>query len=286
MAGSPERPSNQPPTRIEENKNIGNYYLTKLLKNHRPTEHYDWGRFKDFNDLISSRAKVKIPPLLIDQLQLEEMRWQPIGNPPSALLIGRHPNEDESWLMTDIDQSNATIEIVSRTERIKLPGLISRDIPTPVLLRIAGVDKEQCRIIAATYNLEDQNRLTELNVSIPAAEPLEYEEDLDTRMYRIYPTEIVEPYKYAAGLITPAMYKTLNDALLNRFVNDIDNQFPHSRVLKFEFGKNNSNSVFERLGYYEERRAKVVTVGLSEKATERTSMNPWKISVPEFLIKV
>lgn len=284
MAGLSERPSNQPLSQIEENKNIGNFYLTKLLKNYRPTERFDWGSFEDMNYLLSLKAKTKIPPLLIDQLQLEDMGWQPIGDPPSTLLIGRHPNDDESCLMTDINQANATIEIVSRTERIKLPGLISRDIPTPALLRVAGVDKEQSRIIAATYNLEDQNRLIELNVSIPAAEPLEYEEDLDTRMYRIYPTDIADPYE-TAGVITPAMYKTLNDVLLDRFVNDISNQFPHSRVLKFEFGKNDSNSVFERLGYYEERRARVVTVGLSEKATERTNMDPWQISVPEFLIK-
>lgn len=265
MASSPERPISQPLTKDAKDR-LGNFQHSLLRKNHVPTEAKDWGTFEIINGYLNFLHTPSIPSTWSEQFNLQSLKWRNVSGHAllPRLLIGKSFGGNSET--TEIDSASSTIEI---SQRIELVDGIAKIIPFH--LRIAGVDKEQNRIVAVTYELGgDSNRLAELNVSVPQDEY----EDLKKNLSAIYvaktlasiPTSKDNPYR-TAGLITEAMRRKTH----------------HDNVLKLKF--NNGSSVFEPLGYSIEREGEIVTVGIREDVAKARDLTPWKISVPAALPK-
>lgn len=267
MAVSPERHTNQPLS-VKAKDAIGKSNLIELLK--RPIV---GNRLREpFCAIHRSSVQgsnVEIPTALISQLGLESLDWTQLHNnlallALTALYIGKPREILQSMMVTpNTDETLATIEIARRVDLDK--GF--EDV-VPFFLRIAGVDKEQNRIIAATYDLTDSNRLVKLNVSVPNDEYGDLTKDLPAihrdETTASIPTNKDNPYE-TAGLITEVMCGKVhqNNVLILRF--------------------DNGNSIVEPLGYFIERGDEIVTVGLREDAAKARDLKSWKISVPAAL---
>ncbi|MBF8249467.1 MAG: hypothetical protein HW400_68 [Candidatus Levybacteria bacterium] len=260
----------------ERNRRIGNYNLSVLLKN--PPEEQPTAKFDFIALTTQGLAYSRLPSLLTKQLELESLTWTAKGlatNSLAILLIGKR-NIDSSVMTNNVDDANATIEIA---RRMKFIGKIA--IPAPIFLRISGIDKEQNRIVAATYDLEDNNRLTEINVSVPYDEYIDHLKD-STKLSDIreiiatIPTNMGDLYA-TAGLITQAMRNELVTA---------KNKFPHNQALIIKLDKD--YLISQKLvdaGYYVERKDRAVAIGLKEQAGKIKGLPHWKISLPSILPK-
>lgn len=271
---------------------LGNYNLKNLLgalQEGKAKEDWDpcWGsinsdlglHFSFAENQLRTNVGIEIPSLLSDNLGFDKLEWQikKINrfNNSSTLLLGFSP-EDKGEI--SINQALATIDIEQRSIAGEEDGF-GHNAYEPFHFGITGINREQNRIIAAKYDLGNNNRLTELNVSISQEEYLHLlieSSKLDNvkKVTARIPTNIDEPYK-TAGLITKAMY--------NALITD-NNPFHHEYVLIFKFNK--SNPIFKEAGYYAARKAEIVTVALKEEATKENDFSPCKISVPEALPKV
>lgn len=123
---SPERKANQPLTREERNRAIGNYYLSLLLK--IEPRFNDKRSFSLAHKAIAYGANhASIPPALVSQLGLEDLEWTWCGagrlNSSPILRIGRPP-EDGS-MTTNADRATATIEVARRVDLSKGAGILS-----------------------------------------------------------------------------------------------------------------------------------------------------------------
>jgi len=284
MAGFIERPKIQPPTAEARNRAIGNYYLSLLLK--RAPELNDKRPFSLAHRAIISDANLaSIPPSLINQLGLEDLEWTWCGaghmNSLPILRIGR-PIED-GYMTTDVNKATATIEVARRID-------LSQDTENivPFTMRFGGVIKddknpENNRAVALSYDLENGNRLTEVNVSISGSEFIAYAEKLSRKetseVIVGIPTDINQPYE-TAGLITEGMYNKINEPSV-RFAIANGHGFDYAAI--FKIGKN--SSIIKKAGYYEERQDGIVTVGLKKEIADKEGLLAWKFSVPEFLQK-
>ncbi len=273
---------------------IGSFYLSNLLEADGTGK---WPIFLDSIDrFIAQKSHVRIPIALASKLELGLLDWGVFPSDenlhraePSLplLFVGRparkRPMDD------DFERACATIEIARRIDFGKNPK------ETPFALRIAGVTKEG-RIVAATYDLEDNNRLAELNVSMPFKEcPPHLNDYWDTdqnlRPKLVAPLlDRLHPYA-AAGLITQRMCE---------IVRTMDPKYyPHTNALVFQLtqskisiGKPLDGLDIRRLaeqavklGYFAERTVGIVTVGLTGEAAQQRGIAPWEISLPASLSK-
>lgn len=293
MAGIPERPTNQPLTR-EAKDRIGPFYSSLVCK--APSEIQVAHSLVDALFSVRSLTGVKIPSKLTEQLGLENFSWVYKGwreGSPVVILMGKEITVHSFYLERNkIEDALATIEIAGKMEIVN--GIKKR---VPFYLRVAGIDKEQNRIVAATYDLEDQNRLTELNVSMPLNECPNYlTNDWDTgfnlrpQLVKPIPSQTDNSYD-TAGLITKSMCE---------MVETIDPKgSPHKAALIFQLNpidinrglilrpedKLRLNAQCDELGYYAKREKGMVIVGLETNAAKSRGINHWEISVPEFLQK-
>jgi len=288
MAGSPERPTNQPLTRGARDK-IGSFYSSKqaLDKEGKRLEFPMVRILHDFGEakiIIENRASVLLPSSteisLTRNFDFHRLQWQIINNSDMSLFMAGKAAQNDR---VEINRSLGIIEITYRPNTAQGKGN-EQFIPSD--LRISGVNREQNRIVVATYDLEDNNRLVELNVSVPDFECLEVMKDLSaddiSRVIASIPSDIKKPYK-TAGLITEGMHGALNRSLVPSATAG-DNESPHSHVLVFKFG--GDNSILKKAGYFKiEGNNNIVAVGLERKAASAKDLRPWMVTVPGILLK-
>jgi hypothetical protein len=287
MAGLHEIPSNQlQPLTTEEKDRMGNSNLTAKLKEYKQSRLPLPPNPLIASIIVKNEAGIIIPTTLANQLELESTlsRWAIVGHreAPSVLLVGKNLEKDD-WI--NINEAHTTIEIENRSIIL---GPYSRRY-TPFYLRIAGVDKEQNRIIAATYDLAEKNRLIKTNISIPYAE-------IDNKFHELtnpMPKDGNSSY-FTAGLITSAMSWSV-------WTSKEKPSTRHERFLGLEFDENfnirlerpdtqnyyseEDYSLFDKMGYFTRRKGGIFTVGLTKEGAGRRKVDPWEISVPEFLQK-
>lgn len=234
------------------------------------------------NECIASFAGgVKIPASLSERLDLQSLKWHTLSTNLCRLIIGKPLKGND---ITNIDDAVATIEI-SRTMDSE------QNKPVSYRLRIAGIDKNQ-GIVAATWDMIEDNRIVELSISIPINESLEILKTLDfnnataEKLVTSAITKFDKPYE-AAGLITKAMHK-LNNSNIKE---DPNGTCFHDRVLTFRFeGDNSENAdsmlLLEKCGYYFKNENGVLEVGLGSEEANSKNLKPWKFSVPAFLEKL
>lgn len=276
MAVSPERQTNQPLTR-EAKDRIGAFNLMSLLKANekriRVPEYLQYENFDAVAREVTNNILVLLPTSLTETFGFSSnLKWHIAEQSVmSSIVIGSKSGGPK------IQDALTVIETSRRSDLRTEPS--KRFLPS--YLRIAGVHKEQNRIVAATYDLEDQNRLLELSVSIPEFEHLETIKHLSPyeiiKIITAIPTDVNYPYN-TAGLITSSMRETVNRLEFNR------NESPHSTTLIFEFGKN--NSILKKAGYFQlEGNENIMAVGLKKEVADAKDLHHWMITVPRFLPK-
>jgi len=314
-----EVPSNQVLTEARA-KNIGSFYLTSLLRTlQEGKEKADWDphwgsinsdlsdHFLFINNKLRNIVNIEIPPLLAEALGFSELKWQvkkeSVNSHLSTLLLGHEPEIDGK---VSIDQALATMEITQRT--IAGEKDYFGQVYEPLFLRVAG------KGIAATYNLTDNNRLTELNIFLPIDESINLSETRfrDREMYRHFnivdnlmttlPTDTDRPYE-TAGLITGKMCKK-DIEMIPKLSPVYGNYKPEAIVVRFPrhdytvMGKPRNPSMKDNLlmltrdlGYYAtEEKGPInndvrISVGLKESVAQKRELLSWRISVPKFLPK-
>lgn len=280
MAGTQERT-------VVNAKDIGSWYLNKLIEN-APTQP-PHATFEGIEHTIPFGAGVEIHPVLKEMLALDNLSWKVLGiNPMSALFIGGNfDNERE----VDVNHALATIDLA---RRIDLSD--GKEKPIPLFVRIAGVAKNN-RIVAATYDLTDGNRLARLNVSLPPRESLSINNDdyLSSRhldqFWITIPTNKDRPYD-TAGLITQSMCDKVGTTIriLQEYANKaLALQFKeHATII----GKPETPSdtrvldyAFNKMGYYIRRGNGFFKIGLDVADAGRKYLEPWEVSIPAYIQK-
>lgn len=287
-----ERPTSQGLTK-EAKRSIGNFYLISQLIN-TPAREVDTWLFNEFNDHIGFEPITNIPNSLNERLGLQGFRWMRFSHRDSlsVLFVGKIINAKR--FNNNYQDAIATIEIAKRK---KFNEEINDWDDVPLFLRIAGVDKEQNRIIAATYDLEDNNRLTELNVSISHQESpicLDIGNAYGSMIRRRLSTSLdavnsLHPY-HAAGLVTDKMkmYDLPNRNELLIFHVYQNNVFPGKSLSEECLSdKEKLKAISEYLGYFTRKENGMITIGLKEvlRNTNNIKIAPWEISLPEALQK-
>lgn len=218
MAGNSERLTGQAAS------NLGEYHLNNLLTRLRTQSMDTWdhlGSFKQAKNAIHSATGINIPQALSEQLWLlDVLSWRIAASKMSLLLIGGNFDSNKK---ADINQALVAIDVARRMKIVN-----GREEPGLLYLRIAGVTKD--RIVAATYDIENNNRLSKLNVSVSNMEfttiASASSRDMAAHLTTSIPSNIGKPYD-TAGLITAAMLDGLHKtkALLS----------PHSQALVVQF---------------------------------------------------
>ena len=289
----PERQANQlQPLTAEAEGKIGSFYLSNLLK----TIRYCNLKSSSFLALgeFSEKIGVKIPADLFNG-HFNSLSWIPCCYKESLpkLFLGKDA-DNYTYIDNDFNQALATIEIARSAD--SSDGK-SKEKYTPLFLRIAGVDKEQNRIIAATYDLEDQNHLIEFNVSLGLNEHFRASPLINApRLLTLLPSNDKKPYETAA-LVTKGMVnvvKKLDDSRLNTdgilplmeaaVFSRTSEGFSHGKNLMYVDLKRISDYT-SKLGYYIKEESEIVTVGLTQEAARERKTNSWEISLPKFLSK-
>jgi hypothetical protein len=293
MAGIQERPSEQlqsQPSRDKINK-ICNDYLLKVLSKIKYRGDIPPADFGILNGFVGFETKTKIPNSLSEKLELQDLQWIRRSHQEalSLLFVGKKNNEKYS---NNYEDALATIEI---GERKQFDESINGWKDIPAYVRVAGIDKEQNRIIAATYDLTENNRLTRLNVSIQETEFNNTENDVDY-LYSLSMKSLLSksmiplsfsekrPY-FTAGLITPQMYEATRHEWAFSFELHSKGSIAPKRP---DVGPNTAAEAFKtfsELGYYTRREDGLIIIGLGKSLAFRRRVDPWEISVPEFLQK-
>lgn len=277
MAGSPEKlisHSEQPLTETQTNRNIGGFYLSKLLKSN--VDQHDRTTSTEICNFISKKAGAAISPDFKNIFMLQYHHWFIYSNYSfmTQLFLGQNSFEHAGW-----ENATATIELAHKSE--------SPDRYTPTFLRIAKIDKEQGLIIAATYDLTQNNRLSKMDVSIPWQQVFYIKHspcisktlDETSQMIQTIPTSKNYPYE-TAGLITRTMWDKVNPEYPHKGYTN----FSHLNTLTFEFDKD--NPILDQLGYYRKAESGITVVGLEKATAEKMQLTPWEISVPARLQKI
>lgn len=286
--------------RAPEILNIASFYLKNTLEK-TASRVAITVPFETMNDSIEFKTKTKIPDSLIENLRLQDLRWMRFSHKDalSLLYVDKKtrgiPFSDH--FNNDYKDATATIEIAQKKQ---FDESINGWKDIPVVVRIASIYKEQNRIVAVTYDLEDNNRLTKLNISLPIEENINSNEicwkimpqyiNIINNLKAIFPTDVTKPYT-TAGLITREMYKKVSpsfyeypsDAIIIQFLND-------NSIVVGETENSSEKSelfnLFKGLGYYVSEEKGLIKVGLSGNGARERDLLPWKISVPKFLQKV
>lgn len=301
MAESPERSINQPLSRKAKDR-IGSFYLSRLINWYSfPHERSDWLEFNHMRQYEILSGSQFTP--LMETLKLTDLKWYSLDFPPSLLFVGRKPDNDfttKKSMKPDINQADATIEIASQAARVDRGWPTGwKDEFTPFHVRIAGVSQARNRIVAATYDLTENNRLVNANVSISSAE---FDKQNNIDMLYLLSKSIIplarsegNPY-FTAGLITPQMRKVTKAC----DPNDSEHEFAFSFELTSPNPKDGisinrpdvdpksateARNIFSRLGYYAKRENGLVSIGLGINEAEARGVEPWKIVLPEALPK-
>jgi hypothetical protein len=282
MAGIVERSPNQLPELTTKAKdNIGNFNLSLILKNRNWTTKEESDPFKNvIMPYIHKYAKAGIEKLT-DTFNLDSLRWTDANELPSLskLLIGKdipyhapiHGNP--RWAL-------ATIELARRARTPE--QTLSHDDKVPFYLRIAGVNKEQNRIIAAKYDLENGNSLKELSISISEQEAVAQSDFFKKNSGEM--SKVMTSINYGngnyyktAGLMTLGMINTVREK-------SDPSESSQTAALTIKFGDN--EPILEKIGYQIARlNGNIAIELLKSEATENYKLPVWKVNVPATLPK-
>lgn len=275
-------------------KRIGEFYLSNLLKTATVREKRP-SPFAAIELFVATNAGVCIPPILTNNFDLWSLDWVLVNSHEDTLpllLLGKYPNykRREAPMRNNLGDAAVTLEIARRAKisngKVEL---------LPSLIRIAGIMQD--RVVAATYDLTEGNRLTELNVSLPPRESLSMNNDdslsrrLLDQFWIVIPTDKDNPYD-TAGLITQGMCD--KSGTTNQSLPEFSN-----KALAFQLGEHtvilgkpeNSHDTpdidfaFKAMGYYIYKENGFIVVGLSIGDAGRKHLKPWEISMPATLQK-
>jgi hypothetical protein len=266
------------------NEQIAKYYSKIVLEKTEPRKIMP-SSFQQINNELNSESGIKIPDSLIEKLGLKEQIWMRFSRKSDLpiLILGQALGSDNDRHYAhnnSLRDAVSTIEIARKTTDNGRKML-------PIYLRIAGIYEKKHRVVAATYDFTQKNRLTRLEVSILKEELPHLVDRYPGFKYmtQTIPADKSDSYG-SAGLITYAMYavagfsdKTLhfqnNEDGLSVSVNGMDNDF-----------NRDISKVARNMGYYNSVKEGIITVGFINESTSKKNTNPWEISVPEFLQKV
>ncbi|MBI4096468.1 MAG: hypothetical protein HY425_01995 [Candidatus Levybacteria bacterium] len=297
MAGTPEKSAASNLDHEQAKRKIGEFYLRGVLSNDERTRGDSQNlEFRHAMQKMSEKARVGLPSSFIEDLGLKQLVWKKVsGYYHLPLILTGFPDGKE----TSINNALATIEVAQRiTSSV-------RQQTEPLFLRIAGVHQDDSitgnkRIVAATYDLIENGRLTSLDVSVCKDEyPQESIEEIagngnhSPRRYRLQnimvalPSDREKPYKTAA-LVTPGMVNAIRTDepplyALSIKLDPADSSFfgpPHYNNPGFV------KIITDRLGYYAERKDGLTKAGLTEEGAEKRGLTPWQISIPASLPKI
>ncbi|MEK7450333.1 MAG: hypothetical protein AAB662_00130 [Patescibacteria group bacterium] len=276
-------------------KRMGNFYLSNLLETATVREKRP-SPFTAVELFVATNTGVSIPPILTNNFDLWSLDWALVNSYEDTLpllLLGKYPNykRREAPMRNNLDDAAVTLEIARQAKVIDGEIKIS-----PSLIRIAGVI--QGRVVAAAYDPMDNYRLTELNVSLPPRESLSMKNDdylnsmLLGQFWITIPTDKDRPYD-TAGLITQNMCDragTTNESLPEFSNKALTFQLHEKSSVMLGKAKNPQdtqglNYAFKQMGYYIYRKDGFIKVALTDADAKRKHLQPWGISVPEFLQK-
>ncbi len=292
-------------------QNIAVHYLKEALAAADAEKHNPWnyslGSFENIRIPLWKKAGLELPSSLVEGLNLEKLNWQILGvNPVSIILIGGNFPKPEFDTANGTEKAslNNALAVIDITRQGN--PIIPSENWKPFHLRIAGVVDGELggkRVVAATYDLEDNNRLTELNVSMSSDECPGAPNSLNDKLWKSLnvllshttvglPSIIKDSYTTAA-FVTQRMLDEIAKAA------DIASS-PHENALAIKINQEgiyfaikglNLKSVdmlnyhMSVLGYYARRENGAVRVGLTKEAARQRGIAPWEISLPASLSK-
>jgi len=247
---------------------------------------HEWGRqtfsFEPVNQFVFERTGVKIPTDLIDNFELNSFNWVRKTGPDPLLptfLLGK--STPKMWTNGGFDDALAAIKI-GRT--IKPNQAIS-----PLFVQIAGVYKNQNRVVAAEFDPKDSGRITKLNVSLPVEEASNLNEargeDISTFVDRLTVKLPTDKKEETAGPISKAMCDKAgtNKALVLQFLSE-GSGITTGKPIDYDNWMNNLRPLFRKLGYYTTRDENwSIGVGLDSRGARERDLEPWEIKIPKYL---
>ncbi len=295
MTASLERKPPHDPSR-----RIGEFYLRGFLSDSDGKIDVNGKlELQDAMRKMSREAGVGLPPSLIERLSLKKLAWKEVGDYYDLpFVLAGFPDHKQTSLNTAL----ATIEVARKTKKPSKSGVRQTE---PLLLRIAGVHHDETtgdkRVVAATYYLKENGRLTNLDVSVRKDEyPQEPAEEIagngDNQPHGYDPQKIMvdlpsdrkQPYGTAA-LVTQGMVNAIRTdesslRALSVKLNSKGDVFfgpPY-------FDKPDFSGATGRLGYNAKIENGLITVGLTVtgEGAEKRGLTPWQISIPASLPKI
>ena len=280
----------------DASRDIGNYYFSLTLKENADRESRA-GSSSLIVDSVAKEGGVEIPYALFDQFVpvSQSLRWSLFGHlawAPSIFIAGKLKDENINMRIND---AIITIQVV---RKILFDFEKYREVSSaPQHLRMAWIDQKQNRIIAATYDLTNNNRLEELNVSLAPDEVFRSSPLINPQRILVeLPSRDDRPYD-TAGYVTEQMVKNVKE--LEKEKGNSKSMSPlmegiiFSRTSEgFFLGNHLTHDDFRKQakyasesGYYIKERIGELTVGLSPTVATIRKIKPWEISVPESLPK-
>lgn len=288
----------RPPAEIISARRIGEFYLSRLLQD--PPIDLSLGSFSSLEAIFRIYAHIKIPPSLVEQMDLNKLGWLTFINQPHAptILHGAIPRDMYEQrapnINTPLNSALATIEIAQRVdidESVKEERAPDNPIYKPLFVRIGGVMGN--RVVGLTYDCSDSCRLTGLNVSLSRDEQRDYEiygwDQAGNPIYGLtasLPSDSNYPYKMAAFITRAMRDRVKGNSDQRSHESALAFQLPSSDVILPVLATDKKPEHWEilknlnhRLGYYTVCKDGLVKVGRGGQNVSR-----WEISVPERLI--
>lgn len=275
-------------------KRMGNFYLSNLLETATVREKRP-SPFPAIELFVAINTGVSIPPILTNNFDLWSLDWALVNSYEDTLpllLLGKYPNYKRRGapMRNNLDDAAVTLEIARRAKISNGKMELS-----PSLIRIAGV--MQGKVVAATYDPTEGNRLARLNISLPWGESLSMKNDdylpgLLDKFWITISTDKKSPY-HTAGLITQGMCDkagTTNESLPEFSNKALTFQLHEKSPIILGEPENpqdtqDLNYAFNEMGYYIFRKNGFIEIGLDTADAERKHLKPWEVSLPEFLQK-
>lgn len=277
---------------------IGEFYTKLLLQNIRKDSTLVLPNSVESTQYYFRSEGFQLPDSLIEQFKLKDLNWTSVLTQDGLPLMLAGFDKDREDKAFSLRSAIATIEIPRRVD------LHSQSQKRhPIILRIAGIDKDIHRVLALTYSCREvdpklgipkSQNLTRINVSISEDEFHTHREQSCThgnhtlceRLTSPIETPFDRPYQTAA-LITNVM-----GWYANRLGNSGQNRVLaiHNTPAEIIIGNFTSLQELEdleklslNLGFYGAKKDGIVTIGYQPPEGSSPALQPWTVIIPEKL---
>lgn len=224
----------------------------------------------DFNaHLISAKTNFLIPYSFAEELGFEnlDLKLTLDGKNPMLLVGGVSKN-------SSVNEALATVQI-SQKENEKRASRLA----------ISGINSQN-RIVAAEFDLNNSNRIKNLNISLAVKEISMIEQSNPGIIERLTIKLPTDERKETAGLITPTMCEKAG--VVGNNARALVFQFLPGRNFTVGKPKNLAEKTelrakFQALGYRAFEYSKFITVWLSTITAKNMDIKPWEIEIPKYL---